>query len=199
MNFPPPVTLPAGVNYMFNLLIYTPAMCMASAATMSIVSNDPGTPTVTVTLAGVCGPPNIDMKTPASVIVGNERLNLPSAPVPIPITNAGQSDLVVIGAQHPARHVRRLFLAGPADAAADHPAQRVAERLDHLYTDGARQSDDDADRVEQHDERAEFLDRDSRDGDAGHSRVGAEHARFRDAEGIHREQSAAGDDHEHGE
>jgi hypothetical protein len=98
-----PLVLAPNTSFNFNVT-FTPAMVGASIASITIISNDPNRPNLTLQLTGTSGPPVITVDA-GTLMFGNEREGFTTAPQTVNITNTGFGDLhvtsLVVGGANP--------------------------------------------------------------------------------------------------
>jgi hypothetical protein len=88
-----PLTIGPNVSLTICTINFTPVAQGNFSSSFSIVSTDPGSPTV-VMLSGSAGNPMISLDT-GTAAFGNERVGVPSMPQIVTITNTGMGDLNV--------------------------------------------------------------------------------------------------------
>ncbi len=92
-QFAPPVKLAPNTPLPMTIT-FAPLMMGTRTATMTIASNDQNNPNFTVNLVGTSGDPSISLDT-GTAAFGNQRVNVPSMPQAINITNSGFGDLMI--------------------------------------------------------------------------------------------------------
>ena len=88
-------SLAAGANCAINVT-FTPTAAGARAASLSIVSNDPVRPTITVAVTGTATAPTAGVA-PTALTFGSQMINTPSAAQAITLSNTGTAALTING------------------------------------------------------------------------------------------------------